>query len=214
VTSRGFSERLRRRARRAGVTLPVDTAKQLRAYFDLLVRWNQKINLTALDDQDEAIDRLLMEPLIAARQIPSSAAVLLDVGSGGGSPAIPLKLALPSITLWMVESKTRKAAFLREAIRQLELTNTYVETARYEELLARPDLHEALDVVTVRALRVESRALLSLQAFLRPGGLLLWFRGPGGPEVPANLPPPLVVQAVHPLVDTLSSRLVILNKVR
>ena len=60
--------------------------------------------------------------------------------------------------------------FLREAIRQLALYDCVVETARYEELLTRPDLHEAMDVVTVRAVRVELRVLMSLQAFARPGG--------------------------------------------
>jgi 16S rRNA G527 N7-methylase RsmG len=114
----------------------------------------------------------------------------------------------------MVESKTRKAVFLREAVRQLELRDVHVETARFEELLARPDLHEAMDLVTIRAVRVESRTLLGLQAFLKPGGLIFWFRGPGGSDVPFALSPPLAFQAAHPLVDGLSSRLVVLRKVR
>ncbi len=67
----------------------------------------------------------------------------MDVGSGGGSPAIPLKLAVPRLRLTMVEAKARKSAFLREAVRHLGLEQRSVETARYEELLARPDLHEA-----------------------------------------------------------------------
>jgi 16S rRNA (guanine527-N7)-methyltransferase len=136
----------------------------------------------------------------------------MDVGSGGGSPAIPMKLAVPGLDLIMVEAKTRKSAFLREAIRHLELFPARVENARYEELLARPELHEALDALTVRAVRVEVRVLMGLQAFLKPGGDLLLFRGPAGPDFPATLTPPLFWQATHPLVDSLKSRLVIVRK--
>jgi 16S rRNA (guanine527-N7)-methyltransferase len=177
----------------------------------LLERWNRKINLTALNNVDEAIDRLLLEPLIAARYVPATAAYLMDIGSGGGSPAIPLKLAHPGLFLTMVEAKARKSAFLREACRQLKLEHARVETARYEELLARPDLHESQHVVSVRAVRVESRVLLSLQAFLRPAGFLMLFRGPSGPDS-SNVVPPLEWVTTYPLIDTLQSRLSILRK--
>jgi hypothetical protein len=71
-----------------------------------------------------------------------------------------------------------------------------------------------MDLVTIRAVRVESRTLLGLQAFLRPGGILFWFRATSGPDVPFALPPPLVFQATHPLVDGPANRLVVLKKVR
>ncbi len=132
------------------LSIPAELADALLAYLELLALWNSKINLTALDDPDAAIDRLILEPLLAARHVPEGASVI-DIGSGGGSPAIPLKLAAPRIKLWMVESKTRKSAFLREAIRQLDLRESFVETKRYEELLTEPTLHESMDVVTIRA---------------------------------------------------------------
>jgi 16S rRNA (guanine527-N7)-methyltransferase len=194
--------------------VPADLAAKLAAYYELLSRWNRKINLTALDDPDEAIDRLLVEPLVAARHIQPGATRLLDIGSGGGSPAIPLKLVTPSLALTMVEAKIRKSAFLREAIRELDLERSSVETTRYEELLARPELHEAFDVVSTRAVRVETSTLLTLQAFLAPNGQLLLFRGPSGPEVPSAIVPPLAWKATVPLVDTFQSRLTILNKRR
>ena len=112
----------------------------------------------------------------------------------------------------MVEAKTRKAVFLREAIRELQIGRAEVETSRFEELLARPELHEALDIVTVRAVRVEPRTLLSLQAFLRPGGQIFLFRGPGGADVAGAVTPPLAWQATYPLVESLRSRLVVLEK--
>jgi 16S rRNA (guanine527-N7)-methyltransferase len=137
----------------------------------------------------------------------------MDVGSGGGSPAIPLKLALPAAALVMVEPKARKSAFLREAARLLALSDTRVETARFEELLARPELHEAQDVVTVRAVRVERKTLLGLQAFLRPGGRLLLFQGAGGTDSLPEVAPPLALESSHPLLtDNSPSRLLILRK--
>jgi 16S rRNA (guanine527-N7)-methyltransferase len=164
--------------------------------------------------EDAAIDRLLIEPVIAARYLADNARTLLDAGSGGGSPAIPIKLANPDLHLRMVEVKTRKAIFLREAVRTLGLRDAEVETSRFEELLPRPELHETLDIVSIRAVRVEQRTLLTLQAFLRPGGKLMLFRGPAGNDVEQSPPPPLAWMATYPLVDALRSRLVVLSKTR
>jgi 16S rRNA (guanine527-N7)-methyltransferase len=215
VTSREFNERLTRRARRADVQLTPSLAAELEQYYRLLTLWNVKINLTALPlspPADETFDRLLVEPLAATRHLTSGPVTAIDIGSGSGSPAIPLALARPGLRMRMVESKTRKAVFLTEAGRQLHMTSASVETARFEQLLSRPDLHEGADLVTVRAVRVEARTLVTLQAFLRPSGQLFWFRSGVGPSTPSNVPPPLRWIATHTLVDANSSRLVVLNK--
>jgi 16S rRNA (guanine527-N7)-methyltransferase len=216
MSLREFRERLARRARKADVALTPAVAGGLERYFQLLTKWNEKINLTAFRLQcggsDESIDRLLIEPLIAASYIPGSARLGVDIGSGGGSPAIPLKLMAPQLQLRLVESKTRKAVFLREAVRELGLRNIEVEASRFEELLARPELHEGIDLVTIRAVRVEPRTLVSLQAFLRPGGQMFLFRGAGGAELVSAITPPLSLAATYPLVESLRSRLVVLTK--
>jgi 16S rRNA (guanine527-N7)-methyltransferase len=224
MTPREFNERLAKRARKAGVTLDPQTVESLAAYYRLLETWNEKVNLTAFslkDAPDEAIDRLLIEPLAAAKHLHGGHTHgphlgprprLLDIGSGGGSPAIPLKIAVPSLSLVMVESKTRKSAFLREAARQLNLTDTSVETSRAEDLLTRPELHESQDLVSVRAVRVEQRLLTSIQAFLRLGGRILLFRTATGTDAPPLVAPPLVYEATWTLVENLRSRLVVLRK--
>jgi len=217
VNSREFRERLQRRARRAGVTIGSELSALLEVYYRLLAAWNRKINLTSLnmaDAADEAFDRLLIEPVVAARHVPLDSHRLLDIGSGGGSPAIPLRLAAPQLGLLMVESKTRKSVFLREAVRALELPDAEVVTARFEELLARPDLHESHDLVTIRAVRVESRVLMGLQAFVKPGGLLFLFRGSSSTDTVETVAPPLTWRATYPLVESLRSRLVLLEKRR
>lgn len=213
MAARDFRTRLIRRGAKAGVALADDLASALCEYYELLSRWNRKINLTSLDDPDEAIDRLLLEPVIAARHVPPGAREVMDVGSGGGSPAIPLALALgEGVHLTMVEVKARKSAFLREAVRTLKVLDARVETARYEELLAQPTLHEFADVLSLRAVRVEARVFTSLQAFVRPEGLVFLFRGPSGPDSPGGLIPPLEWQRTVPLVESLQSRLTILFK--
>jgi 16S rRNA (guanine527-N7)-methyltransferase len=218
VANREFRERLKRRAKAADATLDATLVENLETYYQLLTKWNAKINLTAFrlapEGDDQAIDRLLIEPVVAARYIPENARTLLDAGSGGGSPAIPLKLARTNLALRMVEVKTRKAVFLREAVRALGLRDAEVETSRFEELLPRAELHEALDLVSIRAVRIETRTLNSLQAFLRPGGKLLLFRGSSKSDLEDSPPPPLAWMATYPLVDSLHSKLVVLSKTR
>jgi 16S rRNA (guanine527-N7)-methyltransferase len=215
VAGKGIHDRLTRRLRKAGISPDRALLGALERYFELLTRWNAKINLTAFslaDPNDEALDRLLVEPVVAARHVAGSVNGFIDIGSGSGSPGIPLRLALGSTRVMLVEAKTRKAVFLVEALRHLGIADGAVETARFEQLLTRPELHEAFDVLTIRAVRAEARTLLTLQAFLRPGGRLLWFRGVGGPDVPAEAIFPLQRTATYPLVDALRSRLVVLTK--
>jgi len=215
ISQREFRTRLTRRAKKAGLAVPAGLATHLWSYFELLLRWNRKINLTAFDESspDQALDRLLIEPLQAARHVMGGGKRIIDIGSGGGSPAIPLKLALAGSTLVMVEPKARKSAFLREAVRVLGLTDTQVESARFEELLARPELHEVLDILTIRAVTVERKTLVGLQAFLRPGGRMLLFHGTTGSDTVGDIPPPLTLEAIHPLnPDSPGNRLVILTK--
>ena len=170
--------RLLARAEAAGITIGREVERGLSAYHDLLARWNRRINLTSLTDSDADLDRLLLEPLAAALHIGRDAK-LLDIGSGGGSPAIPLRIARPDLMLTMVEPRARKAAFLREACRQLSLTGCSVEQTRYEDFLSRVDRTESFDVVTVRALRVDQYALSNIARCVTPDGSVMLFHSPG-----------------------------------
>jgi 16S rRNA (guanine527-N7)-methyltransferase len=215
VSSREFQDRLTRRARRAGVVVSSALTMKLEIYFKLLAAWNAKMNLTGLDLAEQspaALDRLLIEPLVAAKHATVPVTRMIDIGSGGGSPAIPLALALSSPHLMLVEAKTRKSVFLREALRALEMTEAEVVTSRFEELLSRPALHEAHELLTLRAVRIEGSVLMNLQAFVRPGGELFLFRATSGGEAPGALVPPLSWKATFPLLEDQNSRLVVLGK--
>jgi 16S rRNA (guanine527-N7)-methyltransferase len=214
VSSREFQERLIRRSRRAGVDVSSALATKLEVYFKLLTAWNEKMNLTGLDLAEKgpaAIDRLLVEPLVAAKHATQPVTRMIDIGSGGGSPAIPLALALSSPHVLLVEAKTRKSVFLREALRALDLAGE-VMTSRFEELLSKPLLHEAHELLSLRAVRVEGAVLMNLQAFVKPGGEMFLFRAASGAGSPGTLMPPLSWKATFPLLESQASRLVVLGK--
>lgn len=209
-----ISSRIQRRLQRSGVEVSADQARQLSDYFCLLAKWNTKISLTSLPvapATDEAVDRLLVEPMLAAKRAELTAGCrLIDLGSGGGSPGIPLRIAVPGLSVTLVESKTRKCAFLREVIRNLGFANVEVVTARFEELLTRPDFHEAADVLSLRAVRADSKLWRTVQAFLKPGGRVLWFAS--AQQGKREVPPPFSIEASDLLVRSTGSHLITLRK--
>jgi 16S rRNA (guanine527-N7)-methyltransferase len=181
VTSGEFRERLLERTDRAGVAVDPAVLAALETYFSLLARWNLKVNLTALPldpPRDETFDRLLVEPLEAAdhiKPVPASESGVpawFDLGSGGGSPAIPLKIVRPSWALTMVEARERKASFLREAVRTLGLEETHVANARIEDLDA---YSGRVDLLTVRAVKIDAELSGAMTSLLTPSGLVASF---------------------------------------
>ena len=140
------------------------------------------MNLTGLrvaPDNEEAIDRLLIEPMLASMHA-GSALTMVDVGSGGGSPAIPFAIAAASHPqLTMVESRERKSVFLREALRETGLVGQ-VKTARFEDFAAAQTSAGAFDVATVRAVRIDDPLLHQLRTVLARAGRLFCFHEQGG----------------------------------
>jgi 16S rRNA (guanine527-N7)-methyltransferase len=154
----------------------------LETYYSLLTAWNEKVNLTSLqldDYSDQAIDRLLIEPIQATASVEHSVLTWWDIGSGGGSPALPFKIVRPSAALTMVESRSKKVAFLREAVRRLGLADADVVHGRLEELAKRQESHGRLDLITVRAVRPDDRLFADCLRLLRATGRLLLFRSAG-----------------------------------
>jgi 16S rRNA (guanine527-N7)-methyltransferase len=178
VTRREFRERLQRRARRLQVEIAPEWLPPLEEFLLLLAKWNAKINLTSLPldpPDDHALDRLILEPLTAVKLVPDHSITWYDLGSGGGSPAFPLKIARPSTRLTMFESKSRKVAFLREAVRAIGLDEANVEGTRLQEV--DPRLHGKAQLVTVRALRTDAAMAGIIDRLMTSDGRLLLFRG-------------------------------------
>jgi 16S rRNA (guanine527-N7)-methyltransferase len=213
VQTEGVVGQIQRRAARVGLTLDDGVAERIGAYLGLLTKWNQRLNLTALDLEpmaDEAVDRLVVESLVAAESVHPRDGLLVDVGSGGGSPAIPMKLLLPSLRMVLVESKTKKSAFLREAVRQLELSDTVVETDRIEALSVSTHLLSAADVVSMRAVRADAVLWQAVARLLKPGGRVLWFGAP--PQDAFRLVTPLELIETRTLLPEAPNELAILKK--
>jgi 16S rRNA (guanine527-N7)-methyltransferase len=201
MSTEAFRNRLTSRASAAGVDLSFALAAQLEMYYRLLARWNASINLTALrldPVTDQALDRLLVEPLLASRHVESESPEWFDLGSGGGSPAIPLKLARPSFRLTMVESKERKAAFLREAIRVLRLDDASVDGGRIDDVASANPLSGAVELITVRAVRIDTPLYAAMRTLLCPGGRAVLF---GARKDELVLP--RAFEVVEPAIDTL-----------
>lgn len=117
--------------------LPPLRLEQLHTYLELLLRWNARINLTAVRDPEQMVTRHFGESLFAARVLLEDrrchALTLADVGSGAGFPGIPLKLFAPELELTLIESQGKKATFLREVLRALHLERAQVFGGRAED---------------------------------------------------------------------------------
>ena len=134
-------------------------------YISLLIRWNARMNLTAIRDEEGILRRHFVESIACARALPAGIATLLDFGSGAGFPGIPIALCRPEISVTLAESQGKKAAFLSEAVRVLGIAAT-VHSGRAEVL------HNVFDCITLRAVDKMGIAVQSAARLLRPGGWL------------------------------------------
>jgi 16S rRNA (guanine527-N7)-methyltransferase len=116
--------------------IPIESEQVLliQRYIRILLRWNEKLNLTAIRNPLEILYRHFCESMFAAGAIPVDKGRLADIGSGPGFPGIPLKIIRPELELCLVESNIKKGTFLAEVVRELQLTNSRVQISRYEEL--------------------------------------------------------------------------------
>lgn len=194
---------------RRGVSATTAQTGALTAYIGHLAKWNHTINLTSLDlaeGLESSLDRLVVEPCLAARTLRESAAELagrgairlLDLGSGGGSPGVPLAIALETDTLVMVESKERKAAFLRDALRMLGWSGSSVIQGRTDDLWSGGISPRSMDVISVRALSMSPADWRGAASVLAPDGRVLWFRSAAQP---ADGTTPLTVERTANLDD-------------
>jgi 16S rRNA (guanine527-N7)-methyltransferase len=160
--------------------------EQISTYLDLLLRWNTRINLTAVRKPEAIVTRHFGESLFAAAYLlrPDQVLGAIDVGSGAGFPGLPLKLCAPRIRLTLIESQHKKATFVREVIRALTLTDVNVFSGRAEDYAAQIASGSASppDLVTLRAVeRFETTLPLAAR--------LLEIPAPDSPPQPSALTP-------------------------
>ena len=162
-----------------GLELTDHQIHQYETYAELLKEWNEKMNLTAITEFEEVLDKHFYDSLLPSFS-SSIQGTLCDVGSGAGFPSIPLKIAYPELKVVIIEPLGKRVTFLKEVVRVLGLENVECNNARAEDY-AKVD-RECFDVVTARAvanLRMLSELCIPL---VKKGGLFLAMKGSNGLE--------------------------------
>jgi len=149
---------------------------RFRAYLDLLLRWNARVNLTGIRDAEGILSRHFIASIICARALPAGVGSLLDLGSGAGFPGIPIALCRPEISVTLAEAQAKKAAFLQEALRILSL-GAIVYGRRAETL------GSVFDCVVMRAVDKMEKAVAAGSRLVAPKGWLVLMAT--GNELPA-----------------------------
>lgn len=145
--------------------LDPDAAARLEAFYSLLVRWNRRINLTAIRSEAGILSRHFVESIAVARCLPAGIASLLDFGSGAGFPGLPIAICCPQIAVLLAESQARKAAFLREAVRTVGIP-VEVFSGRAETLA------RTFDCVVLRAVDRMGQAVAASASLVSANGWL------------------------------------------
>jgi len=154
-------------------------AVQTLTYLHLLLRWNEKINLTAIRDPEEAIIRHFGESLFPATHLQLHG-TLLDIGTGAGFPGLALKIVFPDLAVTLLEPVTKKRAFLKEAVRACGFTKVSIRGERLEDLVAASDPLN-FDLATMRAVgNLEVLVPLARKALKTGGRCLLWLSSEQG----------------------------------
>lgn len=170
--------------------LDEQTAGRFSSYLSLFIRWNERLNLSAIRDADDILSRHFVESIAVARALPEGIASLLDFGSGAGLPGIPVALCRLEIAVTLAESQGKKAAFLEETVRVLGI-KAEVHAQRAEALRA------VFDCVTLRAVDKMPKAVAAAMRLVAPMGWLVLMttvaggnelRGAAGAEVVWNEP--------------------------
>jgi 16S rRNA (guanine527-N7)-methyltransferase len=177
------------------LALPAGASEKLLAYLDLLAKWNKTYNLTAIRDPMQAVSHHLLDSLAVLRELPPHAGSVADIGSGGGLPGIPIAIVEPSRCVTLNDANEKKAAFLRQAVIELGLSNAQVHLGRAEAW--RPA--ERFAVVISRGFASLLDFLATCRHLVAPGGVLAAMKGAYPQAELAQLPADCDCSDVRPL---------------
>ncbi len=158
-------------------------AQQFEKYFELLIDWNEKINLTAITEEYDVITKHFLDCLMCAKSgVITDGASIIDVGTGAGFPGIPLKIANSSLNVTLLDSLAKRLNFLNEVIGELKLDNITTVHARAEDGGRDSALREKFDVAVSRAVANLSTLSELCLPFVKVGGYFVSMKGPGADE--------------------------------
>lgn len=172
IGSSDWSKLIARGAGQFGIQVDQNQLDLFAAHAAELVHWNRKKNITAITDPFEIAVKHVLDSLIPANLIPTGAA-LLDLGSGGGFPGIPLKIYLPSLRVTLIDASRKKINFLKHVIRTLNLEKIEAHHARAEDLACAPNHINAHDVVISRAFSALSPFVNLSRPLLKKNGSMI-----------------------------------------
>jgi 16S rRNA (guanine527-N7)-methyltransferase len=161
---------------RLGIAVSPLQAAQMGTHIQELLIWNRKSNITAITDPLEAAVKHVVDSLAVTRWIHPEASVL-DVGSGGGFPGIPLKIVMPSLSVTLIDASRKKNSFQQYVIRKLGLVDIVARQIRVEALAKEPAFRHAFSVIICRAFTDLARFIETAVPLLAPSGRLLAMKG-------------------------------------
>ena len=173
-------ERFQDLCQAAEIGLTPTVIEGLVAYRDLMRAWNVRVRLVSRSNGSRILERHVYESLLLARFLPASATRLVDIGTGGGLPGIPLKIFRPDLQVVLLDSTRMKTLFLREVIRTLSLKGIEVVHDRAERAVS--SIGGTFDLATSRAVATLDRVWAFAQPLLRADGSMLSLKGPGEAE--------------------------------
>lgn len=181
----GFQESLLKSAQIADFLISESTAGMFGLYYQELLEWNAKVNLTTITEPADAAIKHFLDSVLVMKYIPLTGS-LIDIGTGAGFPGIPLKILNPGLSVVLVEAVRKKASFLKQIIRLLKLEGIEVYNGRVEDF----DRYEAFDCAVSRAFSELGLFCRLAAPFIKPGGMLLAMKGSDKKELAAALATP------------------------
>lgn len=181
-----FLRHVKQKAQEIGYTLQEEQLEQFFTYKELLIEWNKKMNLTAIEQEGDIITKHFIDSLSIASYIPDTAKVI-DIGTGAGFPGIPLKILKKDLSITLLDSLNKRITFLEEVIRNLSLENIQAVHARAEELAHKEEYREQYDIAVSRAVAPMHTLLEYMLPYVKIGGKCICMKGPNLQEESKDL---------------------------
>ena len=176
-----FEEEISKKSKILGVRFSVEQIEQFYKYMNLLIEWNEKMNLTAITEPKEIILKHFIDSITILKYIDDNSK-LVDVGTGAGFPGVPLSIMNPTLKITLVDSLNKRLIFLQEVVKELNLKNIEIVHARAEEFGQNKNYREKFDIATSRA--VANLATLSeyLVPLVKIGGKIISMKASNAKE--------------------------------